>query len=27
VPAGPGLGSYGGEEDRRATLLRLEHAI
>ncbi len=27
VPAGPGLGSYGGDEDRRATLLRLEHAI
>ncbi len=27
VPAGPGLGSYGGEEDRRASLLRLEHAI
>ena len=27
VPAGPGLGSYGGAEDRRATLLRLEHAI
>ena len=27
VPAGPGLGSYGGEEDRRATLLRLERAI
>jgi methylated-DNA-[protein]-cysteine S-methyltransferase len=27
VPAGPGLGRYGGEEDRRATLLRLEGAI
>jgi len=27
VPAGPGLGSYGGAEDRRATLLRLERAI
>jgi len=27
VPAGPGLGSYGGADDRRATLLRLEHAI
>ena len=27
VPAGPGLGAYGGDEDRRATLLRLEHAI
>jgi methylated-DNA-[protein]-cysteine S-methyltransferase len=27
VPAGPGLGSYGGDEDRRARLLRLEHAI
>jgi methylated-DNA-[protein]-cysteine S-methyltransferase len=27
VPAGPGLGSYGGDEDRRAFLLRLEGAI
>lgn len=27
VPAGPGLGRYGGDEDRRAVLLRLEHAI
>ena len=27
VPAGPGFGSYGGAEDRRASLLRLEHAI
>lgn len=27
VPAGPGLGSYGGNDDRRATLLRLEGAI
>ena len=27
VPAGPGLGSYGGADDRRATLLRLEGAI
>ena len=27
VPAGPGLGSYGGDDDRRARLLRLEHAI
>jgi len=27
VPAGPGLGSYGGEDDRRARLLRLEGAI
>jgi methylated-DNA-[protein]-cysteine S-methyltransferase len=26
VPAGPGLGSYG-DDDRRAFLLRLEHAI
>jgi methylated-DNA-[protein]-cysteine S-methyltransferase len=27
VPAGPGLGSYGDADDRRATLLRLERAI
>ena len=27
VPAGPGYGRYGGHEDRRATLLRLEGAI
>jgi len=27
VPAGPGLGRYGGDEDRRAFLLRLERAI
>jgi methylated-DNA-[protein]-cysteine S-methyltransferase len=27
VPAGPGLGTYGGSEDRRATLLRFEGAI
>lgn len=27
VPAGPGLGRYGGEEDRRAFLLRFERAI
>ena len=27
VPAGPGLGSYGGDDDRRAFLLRLEGAI
>ena len=27
VPAGSGLGSYGGSEDRRATLLRFEGAI
>lgn len=27
VPAGPGLGAYGGAEDRRAALLRLEGAI
>ena len=27
VPSGPGLGSYGGSEDRRATLLRFEGAI
>ena len=27
VPAGPGLGNYGGDDDRRATLLRLERAI
>lgn len=27
VPAGPGLGRYGGEDDRRAFLLRLEGAI
>jgi methylated-DNA-[protein]-cysteine S-methyltransferase len=27
VPAGPGLGRYGGDEDRRTTLLRLEGAI
>jgi methylated-DNA-[protein]-cysteine S-methyltransferase len=27
VPAGPGLGAYGGDEDRRAFLLRFEHAI
>ena len=27
VPAGPGLGAYGGSEDRRATLLRFEGAI
>lgn len=27
VPAGPGLGRYGGDEDRRALLLRLERAI
>ena len=27
VPSGPGLGSYGGSEDRRATLLRFESAI
>lgn len=27
VPAGPGLGRYGGDEDRRSFLLRLERAI
>ena len=27
VPSGAGLGSYGGSEDRRATLLRFEGAI
>jgi methylated-DNA-[protein]-cysteine S-methyltransferase len=27
VPAGPGFGTYGGEEDRRLRLLRLEGAI
>lgn len=27
VPAGPGLGRYGGEEDRRLVLLRHERAI
>jgi methylated-DNA-[protein]-cysteine S-methyltransferase len=27
VPAGPGFGTYGGDEDRRLRLLRLEHAI
>ena len=27
VPAGPGLGAYGGADDRRVTLLRHEHAI
>ncbi len=27
VTSGPGLGSYGGADDRRATLLRLEGAI
>jgi methylated-DNA-[protein]-cysteine S-methyltransferase len=27
VPNGPGLGNYGGDEDRRAFLLRLEGAI
>ena len=27
VPSGPGLGSYSGSEDRRATLLRFEGAI
>ena len=27
VPAGPGLGSYGGNDERRAFLLRLERAI
>jgi len=27
VPSGPGLGRYGGSEDRRATLLRFEGAI
>ncbi|HEX6844024.1 MAG TPA: methylated-DNA--[protein]-cysteine S-methyltransferase, partial [Actinomycetota bacterium] len=27
APAGPGFGSYGGEEDRRERLLRLEGAI
>jgi methylated-DNA-[protein]-cysteine S-methyltransferase len=27
VPNGPGLGRYGGDEDRRAHLLRLEGAI
>jgi len=27
VPAGPGLGSYGGSEDRRVTLLRFEGAL
>jgi methylated-DNA-[protein]-cysteine S-methyltransferase len=27
VPSGPGLGSYGGSEDRRATLLRFERVI
>jgi methylated-DNA-[protein]-cysteine S-methyltransferase len=27
VPAGPGLGRYGGEEDRRLFLLRFEGAI
>lgn len=27
VPAGPGFGSYGGDEDRRLRLLRLESAI
>jgi len=27
VPAGPGYGRYGGHEDRRAFLLRLEGAI
>jgi methylated-DNA-[protein]-cysteine S-methyltransferase len=27
VPAGPGYGRYGGDEDRRAFLLRLEGAI
>ena len=27
VPSGPGLGTYGGSEDRRATLLRFEGAI
>jgi methylated-DNA-[protein]-cysteine S-methyltransferase len=27
VPTGPGLGTYGGSEDRRATLLRFEGAI
>lgn len=27
VPSGPGLGRYGGDEDRRITLLRLEGAI
>lgn len=27
VPAGPGLGRYGGDEDRRAFLLRLERAV
>ncbi|MGE5227658.1 MAG: methylated-DNA--[protein]-cysteine S-methyltransferase [Planctomycetaceae bacterium] len=27
VPAGPGFGHYGGEEDRRLRLLRLEGAI
>jgi methylated-DNA-[protein]-cysteine S-methyltransferase len=27
VPAGPGLGSYGGADDRRTILLRIEGAI
>src|SRR5262245_2203894 len=27
VPSGPGLGSYGGSEDRRATVLRFEGAL
>jgi hypothetical protein len=27
VPAGPGFGTYGGDEDRRLRLLRLERAI
>jgi methylated-DNA-[protein]-cysteine S-methyltransferase len=27
VPAGPGLGTYGGADDRRVTLLRFEGAI
>lgn len=27
VPAGPGLGGYGGDEARRAFLLRLERAV
>jgi methylated-DNA-[protein]-cysteine S-methyltransferase len=27
VPAGSGLGTYGGADDRRATLLRFEGAI
>jgi methylated-DNA-[protein]-cysteine S-methyltransferase len=27
VPAGAGFGRYGGQEDRRLTLLRLEGAI